>query len=165
MIMKRKKCDKALSILKISMNDKWEGEASRRSRNIKKRCENCHAFKDDCICNKSTMSKKIALEVLDSEPFAETLMSPVANITSSGKRKGRPPNSAKGMKVVNKDIDPFLSENNTFVENKKKTSKNIEITNIINNNSNNIINNNSNNNLINTKVINKSIVSYLYIVS
>jgi hypothetical protein len=62
----------------------------------------------------------------------------------------------------------FLSENNTFVENKKKTSKkieNIEITNIINNNSNNIINNNSNNiinnnsnnNLINTKVINKSI--------
>jgi hypothetical protein len=54
----------------------------------------------------------------------------------------------------------FLSENNTFVENKKKTLKKIEnreITNIINNNSNNNINNNFNNNLINTKVINKSI--------
>jgi hypothetical protein len=50
----------------------------------------------------------------------------------------------------------FLSENNTFVENKKKISKkieNIKINNTINNNSNNIINNN----LINTKVINKSI--------
>ena len=46
-------------------------------------------------------------------------------------------------------MDYFLSENNTFVENKKKISKKIENIKITN-----IINNNFNNNLENTKVIN-----------
>jgi hypothetical protein len=100
--IKRKRRYRALSNLNISMNDALVD--SRQGRQVRKRCQECHSFKEDCTCDDLKSP---------APPFRASTSVNSPLVSASGKRRGRPPkNISVGLNALPKDLDPFLSENN-----------------------------------------------------